>query len=146
MAERSTGATGHQFRAPQALLRQAVQPRCLAFTACVAPKHSKSARPAPAEAPSCRPAFIPMDGVSQRSRGAGVELETALPERTRHTARSPCRRRTRPRHPRLAWAMQCNILYWRYGPLGRRERSSPNTAVSNYPAGEETPRRQITAG
>jgi hypothetical protein len=39
------------------------------------------------------------DGVSQRNRGVGVELETALPERTRHTARSPCRRRTRPRHP-----------------------------------------------
>jgi hypothetical protein len=39
------------------------------------------------------------DWGSQRNRGAGVELETALPERTRHTARSPGRRRTGPRHP-----------------------------------------------
>jgi hypothetical protein len=40
---------------------------------------------------SCR-----RDGVSQRNRGADVGLETALLERTRHTARSPCERRTRP--------------------------------------------------
>jgi hypothetical protein len=41
--------------------------------------------------------YVHCDGISQRNRGADVGLETALLERTTHTARSPCERRTRPR-------------------------------------------------
>jgi hypothetical protein len=59
---------------------------CLATPTSTAAR--RTVRPSPAGA---------WDGVSQRNRGAYVGLETALLERTRHTARSTCERRTRPR-------------------------------------------------